>query len=161
MKSIVLMRHGKSSWEYDVSDSERPLKSRGKSDAKLVASHFIKSYKIPDQIFSSPAKRALDTCKIVMKTVGLSENSIKIENDLYDFGGDNVINFIKQLPNTIDSIMIFGHNHALTSIVNIFGSSFIGNLPTSGLAKINFDINNWQELKKGITETIIIPKELK
>ncbi|WP_299361885.1 histidine phosphatase family protein [Winogradskyella sp.] len=161
MKSIVLVRHGKSSWEFDVSDVQRPLKQRGIKDAQLVANKFIKSNKIPEKIFSSPANRALSTCKIFVSIFNLSENSISIEDDLYDFGGENVLRFVKKLPNEYTSIMIFGHNHAFTSIANIFGDKFIENLPTSGLIKLKFDIDNWQDLKQGTTELIIIPKELK
>jgi len=161
MKFIVLVRHGKSSWEFDVTDRERPLKQRGVNDAQLVANEFIKSNKIPEKVFSSPANRALSTCKIFVEAFNLSENSISIEDDLYDFGGESVIRFIKQLPNTYDDIMIFGHNHAFTSIANIFGDKFIENLPTSGLIKLKFDIDNWKDLKQGFTELIITPKELK
>lgn len=161
MKSIILVRHGKSSWEDNVSDDKRPLKSRGKSDAKLVANQFIEYNSVPEKIYSSSAKRALETCKIFVNTFKLSENTIIIENDLYDFGGENVINHIKNLPNKIDDAMIFGHNHAFTSITNIFGDRFIDNLPTSGLVKLNFEINNWKDLKKGKTEFIIIPRDLK
>lgn len=57
--------------------------------------------------------------------------------------------------------MIFGHNHAFTSISNIFGNIFIENLPTSGLVKLNIDIDNWKDLKTGTTDLLIIPKELK
>ncbi|WP_412560722.1 SixA phosphatase family protein [Winogradskyella sp. MIT101101] len=161
MKTIVLVRHGKSSWKYDVSDAERPLKSRGVNDAKLVANQYLESNDVPEKIFTSPANRALSTCRIFIDVFGLSENSFTINEDLYDFSGEGVINFIKKLPNTIDSAMIFGHNHAFTSIVNIFGDRFIDNLPTSGLVKLNFDIDNWQDFKQGTTELVIIPKELK
>jgi phosphohistidine phosphatase len=161
MKSIVLVRHGKSSWEFNVSDRERPLKSRGKNDIKLVANQFIKEHKAPKDIFSSPAKRALNTCQIFVKTSNLPENAIQIVEDLYDFGGEKVVNFIKNLSDELNYIMIFGHNHAFTSFSNIFGSIFIDNLPTSGLVKIKFDIDSWTEIKKGQTEIIIIPKELK
>ncbi|WP_299126090.1 histidine phosphatase family protein [uncultured Winogradskyella sp.] len=161
MKQITLIRHGKSSWEFDVSDKNRPLKTRGINDAKLVANQFIKHHNIPEKIYSSPANRALSTCKIFTKIFDLSENSIEVVEDLYDFGGESVINFIKKLPNDCNEIMIFGHNHAFTSISNIFGSTFIANLPTSGLIKLNFDIDHWKDLKKGTTELIIIPKELK
>ena len=89
------------------------------------------------------------------------EKSIEIVEDLYDFGGESVINFVKNLSDEYDEIMIFGHNHAFTSISNIFGSIFIDNLPTSGLVKINFDTNNWADIKQGQTELILIPKELK
>ncbi|WP_178988293.1 SixA phosphatase family protein [Winogradskyella schleiferi] len=161
MKTIILMRHGKSSWRHNVSDRERPLKTRGKNDAKLVAEEFIKKNDCPEVIFSSPANRALSTCKIFTKTLKIPENDITVIDDLYDFSGESVINFIKQLPNNLNEVMIFGHNHAFTSISNIFGDNFIDNLPTSGLVKINFENDNWKNLKQGTTEFIIIPKELK
>ena len=161
MKTIVLVRHGKSSWNEQVTDRERPLKIRGVNDAKHVANQFFNQSNVPKAIFSSPANRALSTCKIFTNSLNISEESIIIVEDLYDFGGQNVINFIKNLPNELDDVMIFGHNHAFTSISNIFGDTFIDNLPTSGLVKLNFEIDDWQDLKKGTTEFIIIPKELK
>lgn len=161
MRTIVLIRHGKSSWNFDVTDRERPLKQRGVKDVELVAKHFIKQNVVPHFIFSSPAKRALNTCKIFLKHLGLSENSIRVEEDLYDFGGESVIGFIKNLPDSYSDVMIFGHNHAFTSISNIFGSIFIDNLPTSGLVKINFEVDSWKDIKSGQTELILIPKELK
>lgn len=161
MKTIILVRHGKSSWEHDLSDKERPLVARGKNDAKLVANQFIRQSKVPKLICSSPAKRALNTCKIFIKSLDMSEDSIYIVDELYDFGGENIINFIKKLPNTYDEVMIFGHNHAFTSICNIFGSIFIDNLPTCGLVKINFNSDDWEKIKTGDTEFIIIPKELR
>ncbi|WP_299130392.1 histidine phosphatase family protein [uncultured Winogradskyella sp.] len=161
MKTILLVRHGKSSWEHDVIDAERPLKLRGKQDATLVAKHFMAISKPPERIFSSIAKRALNTCKIFTKTFNLSEDIIYKHEDLYDFSGENVIRFIKSLPREIDSVMIFGHNHAFTSIANLYGDKFISNLPTSGLVKLNFDIKEWKNLQQGSTEFIITPKQLK
>ena len=37
MKKLILVRHGKSSWEYSVSDRDRPLSERGINDALLVS----------------------------------------------------------------------------------------------------------------------------
>jgi len=139
----------------------RPLKPRGISDVKLVANEFKKKGNIPHFIFSSPAKRALSTCKLFSNSLGYSENSIQVVEELYDFGGNNVINFIKKLPNDYNYVMIFGHNNAFTSISNIFGDVFIDNLPTSGLIKLKFDISDWKDLKKGTTEFIITPKDFK
>ena len=161
MKKLVLMRHGKSSWNYDVPDTERPLKSRGKRDAALVARTFNESSEIPDKIYSSPAKRALDTCKIFLKTLDIPISEAQIIDNLYDFGGQNVIAFLKDLPNSLSSVMIFGHNHALTSLTNSFGNKYIDNLPTSGLVEIEFDTNEWIDIKSGTTKQIIIPKALR
>lgn len=155
------MRHGKSSWKHDVEDRERPLKSRGLRDSELVAKQLIRKVNLPERIFSSPAKRALNTCKNVLKTLQTSDKDVVVDEDLYDFHGESVINFLKKLPDDYHEVMIFGHNHAFTSISNIFGDRLIENLPTSGLVKINIDIQNWKDLKQGTTEFIIIPKELK
>ena len=161
MKEIILIRHGKSSWEHDVTDRERPLKTRGINDIKLVANHFFYNNSVPEIIFSSPAHRALHTCEIFMNTLNVAKKQVVVVEELYDFEGKNVIDFIKNLSNQYNDVMIFGHNHAFTSISNIFGDTFIDNLPTSGLVKLKFDISDWKDLKKGITEFIIIPKELK
>ena len=161
MKTIILVRHAKSSWENNLSDRQRPLKNRGLKDAKLVSDAFYDLGFIPEKCFSSPAERALKTCKIFLKTLKIPENKLSIVEDLYDFGGDSVINYVKGMDNSINSVMLFGHNHAFTSISNIFGNKFIDNLPTSGLVKLNFEVDTWKDLKKGTTELIIIPKELK
>lgn len=161
MKTIVLVRHGKSSWKYDVGDKERPLKKRGVNDANAVSREFEKTKFQPDLVLSSPANRALSTCKIFIKNLGYSNDILEIRNELYDFGGHSVINCIKALDDTHEQIMIFGHNHAFTSITNSFGSEYIANLPTTGLVMINFDIDSWKDLKQGKTELMIIPSALR
>lgn len=161
MKTIILIRHGKSSWAHDVTDRERPLKTRGINDTRLVANQFFNKSKVPKTIFTSPANRALSTCEIFANALKIPIETIIEVEELYDFEGQNVISFIKNLPNDCNEVMIFGHNHAFTSISNIFGDTFIDNLPTSGLVKLNFEIDNWKDLKKGSTEFVIIPKALK
>ncbi|MBT8377355.1 MAG: histidine phosphatase family protein, partial [Bacteroidia bacterium] len=149
------------SWEFDVSDKERPLKTRGYKDAELVSSAF-KSKEIDiDNAYTSPAKRAFETSKIFMQLLSKENKSAIIKNDLYDFGGNSVEMFIKSLPDDENNVMIFGHNHALTSISNIFGSTYIDNVPTSGLVAIKFETNSWNSIKKGTTELTIFPRDLK
>ncbi len=161
MKKLVLVRHAKSSWEFDLPDEERPLKKRGFNDAKIVSEAFAKQNIHPDKIYSSPANRALSTCKIFMKAMKIPEDSVQIKERLYDFGGSNVIDIVKSMSNDYDTVMIFGHNHAFTSIANIYGNSFIDNLPTSGLVVLEFDINNWMDLKPGTTFLTLFPRDFK
>lgn len=162
MKEIVFVRHAKSSWDGGFSDLDRPLSSRGINDIKLVSNHY-KSYNYdPDRVFSSPANRALTTCKGVMKYLNLPETKLEIVKDLYDFGGEKVMNFIHSInDNSLNKIMVFGHNHALTTIVNDLGDQFIGNLPTCGLVKIDFYAEDWKYIAKGHTDVMIFPRDLK
>lgn len=161
MKKIVFVRHAKSSWEFDITDINRPLKKRGIADSDLVSRAFKILKFSPEIVFSSSARRALETCKIFVNNLNISEDYIKIEEQLYDFGGTNVINFIKALDDCYNNIMIFGHNHALTSIVNSYGNIYVDNLPTCGLVIIEFDIDCWNELKQGETLKMIFPRDLK
>ena len=161
MKTLVLVRHAKSSWEHNVGDKERPLKKRGNTDAKLVSTAFKNRELELDKVYSSPANRALLTCKIFINNLNIDKHELVIVEDLYDFGGEHVISFLKKLDENYQNVMIFGHNHAFTSICNIFGDSFIDNLPTSGLVVIDFDVKSWAKINKGNTRFTIFPRDLK
>lgn len=161
MKQLYIVRHGKSSWDYDVDDKDRPLMQRGINDAILVSNHLKNKLESINAVFSSPANRALHTCLIFMRKLELDVSKVIITDQLYDFGGISVSNFIKQLDNSYKNVMIFGHNHAFTSISNIFGNKSIDNLPTSGVVKLNFDVERWQDVEHGTTELTIFPKQLK
>jgi len=161
MKNLILIRHAKSSWEHNVSDDQRPLANRGTSDSHLVSQEF-KSYSFqPDQVFSSHANRALTTCKIFLENLKISDNLLTISPKLYDFGGQNVMDFIKSIDNQLENVIIFGHNYAFTNVSNTFGSVYIDNLPTCGLVWIQFNAKSWNEVEKGTTKLIIRPKDLR
>ncbi len=94
MKTITIVRHAKSSWKYNVSDIERPLKKRGITDVKAVSKAFKNKYLPPEVAFSSPAKRAFDTCNIFLKRIEFSYKNLHISSQLYDFSGNNLIDFL-------------------------------------------------------------------
>jgi len=161
MKQLVLIRHGKSSWEYSVSDKDRPLLERGINDGLLVsASPKTREIKV-DAVFSSPANRALHTCMIFVRQLGISLSDVEINDQLYDFSGDEVLGFLKSLDNGHDSVMIFGHNHAFTHIANSLGNTYIDNVPTSGLVQLRFDIESWKDISSGTTVQTLFPKQLR
>lgn len=161
MKRIILMRHGKSSWEYEVSDKDRPLKERGINDAHLVSQEFKKRNTQIDFAFSSPANRALHTSMIFLRNIGFTFQNFRVAEELYDFSGSNVQGFIENLDNKYETVSIFGHNYAFTSLANAWGDQYIDNVPTAGLVQIKFEVNNWTDISKGTTEQISFPKHLR
>ena len=160
-KKITLVRHAKSSWNYHVDDKDRPLLERGINDAHLVSKHLYNKIRDVDAIFSSPANRALHTAAIFTRNLNIPLNLITITNELYDFGGNRVLEFLKSMDNKIDNVMIFGHNHAFTAIANNLGNIDIDNVTTSGVVIIKFDDVNWNSIKTGTTESITFPKHLR
>ena len=161
MKTLILLRHGKSSWEYRVSVQDRPLQERGITDAHLVSNEFKRLSENIDSVYSSPANRALHTCMIFLRNFNYPLQNLKVSNELYDFSGEAVMSFVKQLDDDLNKVLVFGHNYALTNIVNQFGNKPIDNVPTSALVQIRFEVTSWDTIKTGITEHILIPKQLR
>lgn len=161
MKQIILVRHGKSSWNYQVSDKDRPLKERGINDGILVSNAFAKKNITIDFAYASPANRALATSMIFLRNLNFDLDLFRVNESLYDFSGKSVSDFVKRLDDGLETVMIFGHNYAFTTLANTWGDQYIENVPTSGLVHIKFDVENWHAISKGTSETIIFPKHLK
>lgn len=161
MKTLLLVRHAKSSWEHDVIDHERPLNERGIKDAGIVSHHLKKSDPTIEAVLCSDSTRTRDTAAIFFKNLELDASLLQLNHDLYDFAGSNLLRVIEESDNTVNNLMVFGHNHAITSFVNSYGSVFIENVPTCGVVQIEFNSPNWKGLTKGKTLNTLFPKELK
>lgn len=160
MKTLIFVRHAKSSWDYRVEDIDRPLEESGIKAAYKVA-EVLQSYKIQiDVTYSSPAARALATCMIFLRELKIPYESFYCVDDLYDFSGDKVLQFIKQLNESTSTVMLFGHNNAFTNLVNKLGSLPIENVPTAGMVELNFGAVSWKSVAKGVTMRTIFPKQL-
>ncbi|MBG6111417.1 phosphohistidine phosphatase [Flavobacterium sp. CG_23.5] len=161
MKNLILIRHAKSSWDAPLHDKERPLTHHGMKDAHLVSSkisdHLPKTY----IIWSSTAKRAADTALIFAQNISYPIDSIVYKDDLYTFDEKKLEKVIKSCNNLFDSVILFGHNVAITNFVNKFGDVFIENVPTAGFVSLQFHADDWTKIDKGITKKTIFPKDLK
>ncbi|WGD34656.1 histidine phosphatase family protein [Olleya sp. YS] len=160
-KIIQFVRHGKSSWEFDVPDHDRPLKNRGVNDAKLVCNHLEANFLYPDAIYSSTANRAKSTAKLFVDNLKLNSTQFELKKQLYDFSGEAVLKIIKSCDDSISILMIFGHNYALTNLCNSLGNISIDNVTTSGFVQIEFETDSWKNIKNGTTTKIVFPKHLK
>ena len=161
MKTLYMVRHAKSSWKHDVIDHERPLKSRGERDGKLVSKHIANTQKAPEKIVSSDAVRALSTAHYFKDAFNINDKEFTTKHELYDFSGQNVIQVVKNLDDSLDRVMIVGHNHAFTSVANMLGNKYIDNLPTCGFVAIDFDVDCWKDISTGETTNTVFPRDLK
>ncbi len=151
MKRLYLIRHAKSSWnEPDLADIDRPLNKRGKRDAPFMGKRLKEQHKAnPDLILSSPAKRALRTAKIIAKEIDYPKGKIEIKDSLYGSGVEAMLNVIQYLDDSLDEVMLFGHNPDLTSLANYLSNHEVDNIPTCGIFCVDFDIQSWQDVGKG------------
>jgi phosphohistidine phosphatase len=150
LKSLLLTRHAKSSWDHaGLSDIERPLNSRGKKAAPLMGQLIREKMDIPDILISSPANRAFSTAKVFAETFGYIENDIIINNTIYGAGPYQLLDIVKDQDNIYHSIMLFGHNPTFTTFANMLSNENIFNVVTCGVVKIDFNIQNWIDIDYG------------
>jgi len=148
MKTLFLLRHGKSSWEDGtLSDHERPLNKRGIKNAKKMAQRYLAQEQALPRLVSSSANRALTTAQLFAAALGHPQQDIHIESDAYTFNAGSVIKVIKKFDNSHHVILLVGHNPGFTEIANRFNDQYpIANVPTCGLLKFDCQIEDWQQL---------------
>jgi phosphohistidine phosphatase len=159
MKTIYIVRHAKSSWEYQgIKDMDRPLKKRGINDAYLVSSVLKEKILKPDAFITSSAIRALSTAVVFCNNFGFPLSRLKINKSLYNFSDGYLVKTIKALDDEFDSAIVFSHDHGINDFVNKFGSKHIEHVPTCGVIGIQFENNHWKSVKKGTTILKEFPK---
>lgn len=146
-KIVYLVRHAKSSWkEAFLSDKDRPLNKRGRRTAPDMGNRLVAQGHRPDLILSSPANRALTTAQIIAEKVGYEASDIVRNDDLYFAGTRQMQNALKQVDDRYQSVMMVGHNPAMTYLMNKLGNAAVDNMPTCAIAIIGFDIASWKNL---------------
>lgn len=164
MKTLYIVRHAKSSWDYPgLPDEQRPLLEKGKKRTKRIIDFLLEKEVVVDFIISSPAVRAFETAKIIGKALKHQEEEIQKDSLLYQADAERLHNLFFDLPSGVDSLMIFGHNPTLTNFANDFIVPKIDSIPTSGVVCIDFDIEQWEDISsfKSKLRFFITPKMLK
>lgn len=154
MKTVLLMRHAKSSWKYDdLQDVDRPLNKRGKKDALNMGSLLEKKNKVPELILSSSAKRARQTAKALAKESGYEEK-IQYLDSLYLAEPQAYIDVLRKTPDELTKTMIIGHNPGLESLLQQF-SGRVETLSTGVIAFIDLPIKRWKDLGNEVEGSLV------
>ncbi len=163
MKTLLLMRHAKSSWkDTDLPDHERPLNKRGRRDAPMMGELLAERELIPERILSSSALRARQTAELLAETAGYT-GTITYLDRLYMAEVDEYINVLNDLPDDVDPALLIGHNPAMETLLQML-SGKIESLPTAVIALLRLPIESWAELTlntQGELAEIWRPKELR
>ena len=162
MKTILFMRHAKSSWDNQgLADHDRPLNKRGVSAAKKMGMFMNDSEVQPEVIISSTSKRTRETIKYFLQTISFS-GDIYYTRELYHGGQEEMIDAIKEFAADTNCVLVLGHNPGMEDAVEDFSGEY-ERMPTASIAQINFSINDWQEMSDSISGMLIDvwrPKEI-
>ena len=162
MKTLLVLRHAKSSWnDPALDDHERPLNDRGLRDAPRMG-ELVREYGlIPDVVLSSDAVRARLTAEAVADVAGYA-GEILLDPRLYLAGPTDILSLLPSVRENAETVMIVGHNPGLEQLVEQLTRKR-HDLPTAALAQIDLPIEQWRDLTLSTRGTLMglwRPKEL-
>ncbi len=147
-KILYLVRHAKSSWsDPSLRDFDRPLNSRGKRDAPEMGRRLSERGVIPDLMLSSPANRALTTCRHIAEKLEYPRAAIETDDNIYHAGSGTLLEVVQSIDDTWRTVLLFGHNPGFTDFANALNDTDIDNIPTCGIVRCEFDVNSWKEVR--------------
>jgi phosphohistidine phosphatase len=147
MKTLMLVRHAKSSWkERGLPDHERPLNKRGRRDAPMMGERLARRGVEVDLIICSSATRAVATAEAMGEALEYAWDEIVVEERLYEAYAEEILEVIEGQDDWVDHLMLIGHNPGLTTLANRLSSHGIENVPTSAVVELRYDIEGWTEV---------------
>ena len=158
MKTLYFLRHAKSDWSnLALPDYQRPLNERGQR-ACLKVGRAMKRLSInPQMVLCSTATRAEETLDRVMEA-GELDWPVTPESGLYGAGADRILSLIRRQPDTLDSLLLVGHNPGFQDLViGLSGKEtehgtldrIMRKLPTGSFAEITFDEPTFRQIGLG------------
>ena len=172
MKTLLLLRHAKSSWdETGLADLARPLTSRGRAAATRIGRHLRGAGLAPERVLCSPARRATETLAGVLTELGESP-VIEERPDLYLRGWSSLLGAVHGLPEEVNRAMLVSHNPDLHDLALALAGTgppealkaLAAKFPTGALAVLCFadPVSGWRAVApgKGALHALIKPRDM-
>lgn len=145
MKQLYIIRHAKAEeHSFAKKDFDRNLTDSGRKRATRIAKDLAQQLTIDEHtyVLSSSANRAIQTAELFCEILGYPVTEIQQEEDIYEAFYINILQVINQVPDHIQTVLIFGHNPGLSMLAEEL-SNYDVDLKTSDVAHL--------ELEEGIT----------
>ncbi|HTL06983.1 MAG TPA: histidine phosphatase family protein [Chitinophagaceae bacterium] len=157
MKTILLIRHAKSSWDDPGQpDFDRPLNARGQKDAAKMSARLRERVPVIDLFCASPANRAKTTAEIFAAAYKLQQDQLIFERGLYLAPANFFYPFIAAADNSATSMALFAHNPGITDFANLLSTSVnTDNIPTCGIFAVTAAVDSWTAFEKAPKELLL------
>lgn len=161
MKTLLLLRHAKSSWkDATVTDHDRRLNERGRKAAEVMR-RFMKEKDLDlDLILSSSSARTRETVGILFAGISPAPE-IRFDDGLYLASAATLLETVTALEEDLNQVLLVGHNPGIAELCfRLTGADH--RFPTATLASIRLNAENWSNVERtgGRLEWLVTPKEL-
>ena len=171
MLTLSLLRHAKSSWSNPtLPDRERPLDTRGVTDAPLMGKAIAERGIDPELVLCSSARRTRDTLELVLPELRVEPKVVYVDA-LYHASPEEMLEMLRGIQPGANRVMLVGHNPEIQAFaLDLVGAGpkhFRNRLrtkyPTAGLAVINFVSGLWKSVSvnSGMLNLFLSPKDLR
>lgn len=149
MKTILLLRHGKSDWDADYgADHDRPLADRGQKGARKMGRFVTTARVVPDRALTSSAVRARETLAIAAEAGGWS-GPARVTDALYEASPEAVLDQIRSEPDSAETVIVVGHEPAWSGLVSLLIGGGRIEMKTASLARVDVEVASWADVAPG------------
>ena len=144
MKTLLLLRHAKSSWkDPELEDHDRPLNKRGKRTAPLIGALLQGESLVPDLILCSSAVRAYNTALLVAEACGYG-GEIEQTRRLYLAEPRTYVQVLRNVAEKYERVLVVGHNPGIEALLQGLTQEAM-TMPTAALAYIELPLKRWKD----------------
>ena len=175
MRRLMLLRHAKT--EHDAPsgrDQDRRLDDRGRNDAAEIGGWIGLHPPFPDAVLVSTAVRANQTWEIAreaMKALA-PQPAVELLPELYGADPAQLLENVHAAASADPKVLlVVGHNPGMHELALMLAASgdaagrkaLSDNLPTSGLAIFDFEVDDWGDVafRRGRLARFVSPRLLK
>jgi phosphohistidine phosphatase len=175
MRRLMLLRHAKT--ENDAPsgrDQDRRLDNRGRRDGAEIGGWIGRHPPFPDLVLVSHAIRAHQTWEVAWEAMKdlVPEPQVQLLPELYGADPAQLLEIVRDASAADPPrLMLVGHNPGMHELALALAGSgdtagrkaLADNLPTSGLAILDFEIDDWADVafRRGRLVSFVSPKLLK
>jgi phosphohistidine phosphatase len=157
MKTLYIVRHAQAAIQQQgTGDFERILTADGRQEALNVGKRLFEAGISPNCIVTSSAFRTLTTARILAGETGYPSNRIRVDMRLYNAALTFINTVVEDTNDTIQSLMIVGHNPGMHEYCNYLLDSGVPEFPPASVAVIELPIDSWMNLEKGTGKLILL-----
>jgi phosphohistidine phosphatase len=128
------------------------LAKRGERGSKIIGRWLQKSGLRPHVVLCSTAVRARETWTIVSQELS-KDLPVEWLGELYHCPVEGFVNVLRQLPATIESVLIVGHNPGMEDLsARLCGER--KKFPTATIAHLECEIDDWSDFDSDIPCTL-------
>ena len=144
MKTLYIVRHAKTN--KALHDLDRELLPLGIERTEKLGNYFVTNYCKVDALYSSSAKRAVQTANILAEKIHYPADKIITKEELYLTSQEEYFNILVEQPDSVDSVMIIGHNPEITNVAQFFVPDFTSYMQTGACFCFDFKTDDWTKI---------------